>query len=88
MMDNPSRGELGGTASTTLANMTRKSIKMSEHTSTISRHEEEVRWHQEYKQEFGNPDAALQPLNVGNAVDPNGDDPEGPRAFMRALQTL
>ena len=36
MMDNPSMRELGGTASTTLANTTRKSIKTSEHTSTTS----------------------------------------------------
>ena len=36
MMDDPSRGELGGTVLTTLANMTKKSTKMSEHTSTIS----------------------------------------------------
>ena len=36
MMDNPSRGELGGTASTTHANMTKRSTKMSERTSTIS----------------------------------------------------
>ena len=36
MMDNPSKGELGGTASTTLTNMTKKWIKMSEHTSTTS----------------------------------------------------
>ena len=37
MMDSPSRGELGGTVSTTLANLTKKWIKMSEHTSTTSR---------------------------------------------------
>ena len=36
MMDNPSGRELGGTVSTTLANTTKKSTKMSEHTSTIS----------------------------------------------------
>jgi len=36
MMDNPSRGELGGTVLTTPANMTKKWIKMSEHTSTTS----------------------------------------------------
>ena len=36
MIDNPSRGELRGTISTTLANTTKKSIKMSEHTSTTS----------------------------------------------------
>ena len=33
----PLQGELGGTASTTLANMAKKSTKMSGHTSTISR---------------------------------------------------
>ena len=32
----PLQGELGGTVSTTLANMTKKSTKMSERTSTIS----------------------------------------------------
>ena len=42
----------------------------------FSRHEEEVCRRQEYEQEFGNPDAALQPLNAGNAADPDGDDPE------------
>jgi len=36
MMDNLSRGELGATTSTTLANTTRKLNKMFEHTSTIS----------------------------------------------------
>ena len=36
MMDNLSRGEPGATALTTLANMTRKSTRTSEHTSTIS----------------------------------------------------
>jgi len=35
MMDNPSKGELGG-VSTTLANSTKKSTKMFERTSTIS----------------------------------------------------
>ena len=35
MMDNSSRPELRGTISTTLANMTKKSTKMSERTSTI-----------------------------------------------------
>ena len=34
MIDNPSRGELGGTISTTLANTTKKSIKMSKLTTT------------------------------------------------------
>ena len=37
MMDDPSRGELGGTVSTTLTNMTKKSTKMSKHTLTISK---------------------------------------------------
>ena len=36
MMDNPSKGELGGTISTTLTKTTKKSTKMSERTSTIS----------------------------------------------------
>ena len=54
----------------------------------FSRHEEEVRQRQEYEQEFDNPDAALQRLNASNAVDPDGDDPEGLQAFTRALQTL
>ena len=51
----------------------------------MSRHEEEVRRRQEYEQEFGNSDSALQPLN---AMDHDGDDPEGPKAFTRALRTL
>ena len=54
----------------------------------FSRHEEEVRRRQEYEQQFGNPDTTLQPLNTGNAADPDGDDPEGPRAFTKALRTL
>jgi len=53
----------------------------------FSCHEEEVRRRQ-YEQEFGNLDSALQPLNTGNAADHDGDDPEGPRAFTRALRTL
>ena len=36
IMDDPYRGELGEIVSTTLANMTKKSTKMSERTSTIS----------------------------------------------------
>ena len=36
-MDNLSRVELGATAPTTLANMTRKSTRMSERTSIISK---------------------------------------------------
>ena len=51
----------------------------------FGRHEEEVRRRQEYRQEFGNSDSALQPLNVDNV---DGDDPEGPKAFTRALRTL
>ena len=35
MMDNLSRGKPGATSSTTVANMTRKLTRMSEHTSTI-----------------------------------------------------
>ena len=54
----------------------------------FSRHEDKVRRCQEYKQEFDNSNSALQPLNVGNAADLDDDDPEGPRAFTRALQTL
>ena len=52
----------------------------------FSRHEEEVCRRQEYEQEFRDLDVALQLLNAGNATD--GDDPKGPRAFTRALQTL
>ena len=54
----------------------------------FSRHEEEVHRRQEYEQKFDNPDIALQPLNTDNAADLDGDDPEGPRAFTRALRTL
>ena len=54
----------------------------------FSHHEEEVRRRQEYEQEFGNPDSALQPLNVGNAADHDGDNLEGPPAFTRDLRTL
>ena len=48
----------------------------------FGRHEEEVRHRQEYEQEYGNPDLALEPLADG------ADNPEGPPAFTRALQTL
>ena len=61
---------------------------MSYRQRRFSRHEEEVRRHQEYEQEFGNPDSALKPLNAGNAADHDADNPEGPPAFTRALQTL
>ena len=51
----------------------------------FGRHEE-VRRRQEYEQEYGNPDSALEPLN--NTIDHGADNPEGPLAFMRALLTL
>ena len=43
----------------------------------FGRHEE-VRHRQEYEQEYGNPDSALEPLNTGNIVDHGVDYPEGP----------
>ena len=54
----------------------------------FDRHEEEVRRRQEYEQEYGNLDSALEPLNTGNAVDDGADNLEGPPAFTRALQIL
>ena len=54
----------------------------------FGRHEEEVRRHQEYEQEYGNPDSALEPIAAGNAADNGADNPEGPPAFTRALRTL
>ena len=53
----------------------------------FGRHEE-VRCRQEYEQEYGNLDSALEPLNADNAVDDGADNPEGPPTFMRALRTL
>ena len=53
----------------------------------LSRHEE-VRRRQEYEQEYGNSESALEPLNVGNAANHGADNPEGPPAFTRALRTL
>ena len=54
----------------------------------FGRHEEEVRRRQEYEQEYGNPDSALEPLAAGNAANDGADNPEGPPAFTRALRTL
>ena len=54
----------------------------------FGRHEEEIRRHQEYEQEYGNPDLALEPLNVSNAADDGADNPKGPLAFTRVLRTL
>ena len=51
-------------------------------------HEEEVRRRQEYEQEYGNPDSALEPLNAGNTTDHGTNNPKGPPAFTRALRTL
>ena len=51
-------------------------------------HEDEVCRRQEYEEEYGNPDSALEPLNADNAADHDADNPEGPPAFMRALRTL
>ena len=54
----------------------------------FGRHEEEVRRCQEYEQEYGNPDSALEPIAAGNIVGDGAGNPEGPPAFTRALQTL
>ena len=54
----------------------------------FSHHEDEVRRRQEYEQEYSNPDSALDPLANGNTVDNDVDNPEGPPAFTRVLQTL
>ena len=51
----------------------------------FSRHEDEVRRRQEYEQEYGNLDSALEPLTGGNAVDNGANNPEGPPTFTRAL---
>ena len=50
--------------------------------------EDEVRRCQEYEQEYGNPDSALEPIPNHNATDYGVDNPEGPPAFTRALRTL
>ena len=51
-------------------------------------HEDKVRRRQEYKKEYKNPDSALEPIANDNAIDDGVDNPEGPPAFTRALQTL
>ena len=51
----------------------------------FGRHEDEVRRRQEYEQEYGNPDSALEPVADGNATDDGVDNPKGPPAFTRAL---
>ena len=38
-------------------------------------HEDEVRRRQEYEQEYGNPDAALEPIVTGNTADVGPDSP-------------
>ena len=53
----------------------------------FGRHEE-VRHRQEYEQEYGNLDLALEPLNAGNTADHGANNPKGPPAFTRALRTL
>ena len=54
----------------------------------FGRHEDEVRRRQEYEQEYGNPDSALEPIAAGNVADDEADNPDGPPAFTRALRTL
>ena len=54
----------------------------------FGRHEDEVCRRQEYEQEYGNPNSALEPIIDGNAADDGTTNPEGPPAFTRALQTL
>ena len=44
----------------------------------FGRHEDEVRRRQEYEQEYGNPDSALEPIIIGNTADIGADNPEGP----------
>ena len=51
-------------------------------------HEDEVCRRQEYEQEYGNPDSALEQIDVGNAVADVDRNPKGPPVFTRALQTL
>ena len=51
----------------------------------FSRHKEEVCRRQEYEQEFGNPDLALEPLNASNTADHGANNHKGPPAFTRAL---
>ena len=54
----------------------------------FGRHEDEVRRRQEYEQEYGNSNSALEPIPDRNTVDDGVDNPEGPPAFTRVLQTL
>jgi hypothetical protein len=37
---------------------------------------------------YDNSNSALEPLNTSNTTDDGATNPEGPLAFMRALQTL
>ena len=48
-------------------------------------HEDEVCRRQEYEQEYGNPDSALEQIDVGNAVADVDRNPKGPPVFTRAL---
>ena len=54
----------------------------------FGRHEDEVRHRQEYEQEYGNLDSALEPITSGNTVDDGANNLKGPSAFTRALRTL
>ena len=54
----------------------------------FGRHEYEVRHRQEYEQEYGNPDSALELIDAGNVATDADHNPEGPPAFTRALRTL
>ena len=54
----------------------------------FGRHEDEVRRHQEYEREYGNPDSALEPIIADNTADIGTDNPKGPLVFSRALRTL
>ena len=54
----------------------------------FGRHEDEVCRHQEYEQEYKNPDSALKQIDAGNAVAETDQNPEGPPSFTRALRTL
>ena len=51
-------------------------------------HEDKVRRCEEYEQEYGNLDSALEPIIDINAADDGVDNPKGPLAFTRALRTL
>ena len=47
-----------------------------------------MRRRQEYEQEYGNPDSALEQIEAGNAAADTDHNPKGPPTCTRVLRTL